>query len=48
MIVFTQYRAMAELLKNLIEERFESLRVEKFIGQSTKPDDFGFSQDKQI
>ena len=39
---------MAELLKNLIEERFESLRVEKFIGQSTKPDDFGFSQDKQI
>jgi len=48
MIVFTQYRAMAELLKNLIEERFESLRVEKFIGQSTKPDDFGFSQNKQI
>ncbi len=48
MIVFTQYRAMAELLKNLIKERFESLRVEKFIGQSTKPDDFGFSQDKQI
>jgi len=48
MIVFTQYRAMAELLKNLIEERFESLRVEKFIGQSTKPDDIGFSQDKQI
>ncbi|GAH39827.1 unnamed protein product, partial [marine sediment metagenome] len=47
-IVFTQYRAMAELLKNLIEERFESLRVEKFIGQSTKPEDFGFSQDKQI
>ena len=49
MIVFTQFRAMAELLKNLIEERFDSsLRVEKFIGQSTKPDDLGFSQDKQI
>ena len=48
MIVFTQYRAMAELLKNLIGERFKSLRVEKFIGQSTKPDDFGFSQDRQI
>ena len=49
MIVFTQYRAMAELLKSLIEEHFDSrLRVEKFIGQSTKPDDLGFSQDKQI
>jgi ERCC4-related helicase len=49
MIVFTQYRAMADLLKNLIEERFESrLRVEKFIGQSTKINDLGFSQDKQF
>ena len=49
MIIFTQYRAMAELLKSLIEKRFDSrLRVEKFIGQSTKPDDLGFSQDKQI
>jgi len=48
-IVFTQYRAMAELLKSLIKERFKShLRVEKFIGQSTKINDLGFSQDKQI
>ncbi|MBY9009278.1 MAG: DEAD/DEAH box helicase [Candidatus Lokiarchaeota archaeon] len=48
-IVFTQYRAMAELLKSLIEERFGSrLRVEKFIGQSTNVNDLGFSQNKQI
>jgi len=46
-IVFTQYRAMAELLKNLIEERFDSrLKVEKFIGQLIKINDLGFSQDK--
>ena len=49
MIIFTQYRDMAELLKSLIEERFDSrLKVEKFIGQSSKTNDLGFSQDKQI
>ncbi len=48
-IIFTQYRDMAELLKSLIEKRFDSLlKVEKFIGQSSKTDDLGFSQDKQI
>jgi len=48
-IVFTQYRAMAELIKNLIKERFDSrLRVEKFIGQSSSVNDVGFSQGTQI
>ena len=48
-IVFTQYRAMAELLKEKIRERFKTrINVEKFIGQSSKINDLGFSQDRQI
>jgi len=48
-IIFTQYREMAQFLKEIISEKFEEqLKVEKFIGQATKFDDFGFSQNKQI
>lgn len=48
-LIFTQYREMAELLKNrLTEELNNEIRVEKFIGQTTKIDDLGFTQDKQI
>ncbi|MBY8986815.1 MAG: DEAD/DEAH box helicase, partial [Candidatus Lokiarchaeota archaeon] len=47
-IVFTQYREMAELLKEKLKNHFgNQLNVEKFIGQSTKVNDLGFSQDKQ-
>ena len=48
-IIFTQYRQMAELLKNkLNQEFFSEITVEKFIGQTTKRDDCGFPQNKQI
>ncbi len=48
-IVFTQYRAMAELLKVKFKDRFGTqLNVEKFIGQASKINDLGFSQDHQI
>jgi Fanconi anemia group M protein len=49
MIIFTQYREMAELLKDKIKQRFGTqLHVEKFIGQASKINDLGFSQDQQI
>ena len=48
-IIFTQYREMAEKLKHVLNEKFKGeLTVEKFIGQSTKTDDFVFSKNKQI
>ena len=48
-IIFTQYREMAEKLKHVLNEKFKGkLTIEKFIGQSTKSDDYGFSQNKQI
>ncbi|MHA1105078.1 MAG: DEAD/DEAH box helicase [Promethearchaeota archaeon] len=48
-IIFTQYREMAEKLKHILKEKFKGkLTIEKFIGQSTKSDDYGFSQNKQI
>ncbi|MFX0186468.1 MAG: DEAD/DEAH box helicase [Candidatus Hodarchaeota archaeon] len=48
-IIFTQYREMAELLKNKLDQKFsDELIVEKFIGQTTKIDDCGFTQHKQI
>ncbi|MFX1395075.1 MAG: helicase-related protein, partial [Promethearchaeota archaeon] len=48
-IVFTQFREMAELLKNKLNQKFcNELVIEKFIGQTTKIDDFGYSQQKQI
>ena len=48
-IVFTQYREMAELLKEKFKNRFGTqLNVEKFIGQASKINDLGFSQDHQI
>ena len=47
-IIFTQYREMAEHLKEILIRHYKSrLKVEKFIGQSTKTDDIGFSQNKQ-
>jgi superfamily II DNA/RNA helicase len=49
MIIFTQYREMAEFLKSNIRGNYKmDLVVEKFIGQSSKINDIGFSQDKQI
>lgn len=48
-IIFTQYREMAEFLKQFLREEFrEDYVIEKFIGQASKTDDLGFSQDKQI
>ena len=48
-IIFTQYRDMAEYLKLNLQKAFSNqLKVEKFIGQTSKPDDLGFSQRKQI
>jgi len=48
-IIFTQYREMAEFLKNKLQENFQkSLKIEKFIGQATKIDDIGYSQREQI
>ena len=48
-IIFTQYREMAELLKKNIRIEFkDQLEIEKFIGQSTKIDDCGFPQHIQI
>jgi len=49
LIIFTQYREMAEFLKQNIKNHYHNqLIVEKFIGQSSKMDDMGFPQDKQI
>ncbi|MFX1389421.1 MAG: DEAD/DEAH box helicase [Promethearchaeota archaeon] len=48
-LIFTQYREMAEYLKNRIHERFnQKLKVEKFIGQASKIDDSGFPQHLQL
>jgi ERCC4-related helicase len=48
-IIFTQYREMAEFLKEKVKLHFGSqVHVEKFIGQASKIDDIGFSQDRQI
>ncbi|MHA1284239.1 MAG: DEAD/DEAH box helicase [Promethearchaeota archaeon] len=48
-IIFTQYRETASLLKNLILEKYNSrIIAEKFIGQAHKDNERGFSQDKQL
>ncbi len=48
-IIFTQYREMAEFLKNRLLDVFSNhLNIEKFIGQSMKMDDMGYSQPRQI
>jgi len=48
-IIFTQYREMAEFLKTKLSTEFsDQLIIEKFIGQTSKIDDYGFSQCKQI
>jgi Fanconi anemia group M protein len=48
-IIFTQYRQMAEFLKRFLKKRIDHrVIIEKFIGQSTKYDDIGFRQKKQI
>jgi Fanconi anemia group M protein len=47
-IIFTQFREMAELLKNRLKTEFRNqLIIEKFIGQSSKIDDMGYSQKVQ-
>ncbi len=48
-LIFTQYREMAEFLKNMLQNEFNGqLNIEKFIGQTTKKDDYGFPQRLQI
>ncbi|MFX1380686.1 MAG: DEAD/DEAH box helicase [Promethearchaeota archaeon] len=48
-LIFTQFREMAEFLKNKLRDEFrEQLKIEKFIGQASKIDDNGFSQNIQI
>ncbi len=48
-LIFTQYREMAEFLKNFLKSEFkEQFKIEKFIGQATKMDDYGFPQRLQI
>lgn len=50
-IIFTHYRETAELVKKILIYELsdsEQLKIEKFIGQTTKIDDFGFSQTEQI
>ena len=48
-LIFTQYREMAEELKKiLIEKLSNDVIIEKFIGQTSKIDDFGYPQQKQI
>ncbi len=48
-LIFTQYRDMAEFLKRILCNVFnDQLKVEKFIGQTNKIDDNGFSQREQI
>ncbi|MFX1532566.1 MAG: DEAD/DEAH box helicase [Promethearchaeota archaeon] len=47
-IIFTQFREMAELLKNKLKIEFRNqLKIEKFIGQTSKIDDMGYSQKAQ-
>lgn len=47
-IIFTQYREMAEYLKETLINHYKAeLSFEKFIGQSTKVDDVGFTQNRQ-
>ena len=47
-IIFTQFREMAEFLKNKLMIEFQNkLNIEKFIGQSSKIDDMGYSQKVQ-
>jgi ERCC4-related helicase len=47
-IIFTQFREMAEFLKKKLQDTFQNdLIIEKFIGQSSKIDDIGFSQKVQ-
>ncbi len=48
-LIFTQFREMAEFLKNILQTEFnEQLKIEKFIGQATKMNDIGFPQRIQI
>ncbi|MFX0106462.1 MAG: DEAD/DEAH box helicase, partial [Candidatus Hodarchaeota archaeon] len=48
-LIFTQYREMAEFLKTtLINEFSRELKIEKFIGQAHKREDTGFPQHFQI
>jgi len=48
-LIFTQYREMAEFLKSKLQREFDGqLKIEKFIGQATKKEDYGFSQSLQI
>jgi superfamily II DNA/RNA helicase len=48
-LIFTQYREMAEYLKGILQKELNSyLKIEKFIGQASKIDDSGFPQQLQL
>jgi len=48
-LIFTQYREMAEFLRKKLSCFFgDQIKVDKFIGQASKFDDVGYSQNKQI
>ncbi len=48
-IIFCQYREMAELLKNKLKQELNNeYIIEKCIGQATKEDDCGYSQQVQL
>ncbi|MFX1237581.1 MAG: DEAD/DEAH box helicase [Promethearchaeota archaeon] len=49
-IIFTQYRELAQLLKERLQSKFgDTITCEKFVGQQSKPNgDIGCSQGKQI
>jgi len=48
-LIFTQYRQMAENLREKLNTYFKNkINIEKFIGQTTKIDDMGYSQDRQL
>lgn len=48
-LIFTQYREMAELLKSVINREINhEIVAEKFIGQASKVNERGFTQNEQI
>ncbi|MHA1763654.1 MAG: helicase-related protein, partial [Promethearchaeota archaeon] len=47
-IIFTQYRQMATILKEMLQSLLpKEIKIEKFIGQATKLEDKGYSQSEQ-
>ncbi|PTD93376.1 Hef nuclease [archaeon SCG-AAA382B04] len=47
-IVFTEYRQMAEQLKNILNKELEKAKAVRFVGQANKKNDKGLTQKKQV